>query len=190
MPAKSVFGLVHDEAHACRVVEKLQSAGFAAADISVLLPDRSGTHDFAYAKGTKAPEGALAGAGAGGVLGGALGLLAAFGALAIPGVGAFIAAGPLLSTLSGVAVGATAGGFIGALIGMGVPEYLARVYEGKLREGRVLFAVHCRNSEEVKLARKTLERAEAVEISVSGRTEASEDLPTDRTAVKRRSARF
>src|SRR3954471_14397001 len=117
MSKTSVFGLVRDEAQACQIVERLQSAGFSNNDISVLLPDKAGTRDFAHEKGTKAPEGAITGAGTGGLLGGALGWLAGIGALAIPGVGPFIAAGPIMAALSGAAVGATAGGIIGALVG-------------------------------------------------------------------------
>src|ERR1044071_3555 len=116
MANKAVFSLVQDEAQACRIVEDLQQAGFSPNDISVLLPDKGGTKDFAFEKGTKAPEGAVTGATTGGVLGGALGWLAGIGALAIPGVGPFIAAGPIMAALSGAAVGAAAGGITGALV--------------------------------------------------------------------------
>src|SRR5438105_10920682 len=119
MASKSVFCLTQTEGQAARIVEDLKSAGFSNNDISVLLPDKSGTKDFAMEKGTKAPEGAITGAGTGGVLGGALGLLAGIGVLAIPGLGPFIAAGPIMAALSGAAVGATAGGIVGCLIGMG-----------------------------------------------------------------------
>src|SRR3954463_6718498 len=135
MANKSVFCLARDLDQASRIVEDLKMAGFSNNDISVLLPDKAGTRDFAHEKGTKAPEGAVTGAGTGGVLGGALGWLAGGGALAIPGLGPFIAAGPIMAALSGAAVGAATGGLIGALVGMGIPEYEAKRYEGRLREG-------------------------------------------------------
>src|SRR5437868_14088350 len=142
MANKSVFCLARDEGQACRIVDELKTAGFGNNDISVLLPDKSGTKDFAHEKGTKAPEGAVTGAGTGGVLGGVLGWLAGIGALAIPGLGPFIAAGPIMAALSGAAVGAAAGGLVGTLIGMGIPEYEAKRYESRLREGRILMSVH------------------------------------------------
>jgi hypothetical protein len=124
------------------IVSELQTAGFPATDISVLLPDTRGTRDFAHEHRTKAPEGAIAGAGTGGALGGAIGLLAGLGALVIPGLGPFIAAGPLMGALGGVAAGAAIGGVAGALIGMGIPEIEAKRYEGKVRGGNVLISVH------------------------------------------------
>src|ERR1044071_1021300 len=132
MAKKSVFCLARDEAQACSIVDQLKGTGFSNNDISVLLPDKSGTRDFAHTKGTKAPEGAVAGAGTGGVLGGVLGWLAGIGSLAIPGVGPFIAAGPIMAALSGAAVGAAAGGITGGLIGLGIPELEAKRYEAKI----------------------------------------------------------
>src|SRR5438270_1008318 len=129
MATKSVFCLARDENQAVRIVDDLKVAGFASNDISVLLPDKSGTRDFAHEKATKAPEGAVTGASTGGVLGGVLGWLVGIGALAIPGLGPFIAAGPIMAALSGAAVGGAAGGLIGSLIGMGIPEYEAKRYE-------------------------------------------------------------
>src|SRR5256714_3439456 len=150
MAAKSVFGLTRDEGQACTIVDSLKASGFSNNDISVLLPDKSGTKDFAHEKGTKAPEGATTGGVAGGVLGGALGWLAGIGSLAIPGLGPFIAAGPIMAALSGAAVGATTGGVIGALVGMGIPEYEAKRYESKVREGNILVSVHSEDSDETK----------------------------------------
>jgi hypothetical protein len=175
MAAKSVFCLSHDEGQACRIVDDLKGAGFSNDDISVLLPDKSGTKDFALEKGTKAPEGAVAGAGTGGVLGGALGWLVGIGALSIPGLGPFIAAGPLLAALSGAALGATAGGVTGALIGMGIPEFEAKRYEGKLREGRILLSVHTENADQTKRAKEILQRAGAEDISSAGEAGVKED---------------
>src|SRR5437879_1839146 len=126
MAAKSVFCLARDQDQAGRIVDSLKTAGFSNNDISALLPDKTGTKDFAHEKSTKAPEGAITGAGTGGILGGALGWLAGIGALAIPGVGPFVAAGPIMAALSGAAIGATAGGIAGTLIGMGIPEYEAK----------------------------------------------------------------
>src|SRR5256885_8134453 len=158
MASKSVFCLTQTEGQAARIVEDLKSAGFSNNDISVLLPDKAGTRDFAHEKGTKAPEGAVTGAGTGGVLGGALGWLAGVGALAIPGLGPFIAAGPIMAALSGAAVGAATGGVIGALVGMGIPEFEAKRYEAKVREGNVLISVHSENSDETKRAKEIFER--------------------------------
>src|SRR5512138_1647664 len=161
MAKKSVFCLARDEAQAVRIVDNLKSAGFSNNDISVLLPDKGSTREFAHEKGTKAPEGAVTGAGTGGVLGGVLGWLVGIGSLAIPGLGPFIAAGPIMAALSGAAIGATAGGIVGALVGMGIPEYEAKRYENRLREGRILLSVHSENSDETKRAKEIFERAGA-----------------------------
>jgi hypothetical protein len=169
--AKSVFCLTRDEGQACRIVEQVQNAGFSNNDISVLLPDKSGTKDFAHEKGTKAPEGAIAGVGTGGVLGGAIGLLAGIGALAIPGLGPFIAAGPIMAALSGAAVGAAAGGIVGSLIGMGIPEYEAKRYEGKIREGRILMSVHTEDGDQAKRVKEIFERAGAEDIASAGESD-------------------
>jgi len=144
----AVFGIASTYEQAENIVTELKVAGFVTNDISVLFPDKKGTREFAHDKGTKAPEGAIAGAGAGGVIGGTIGLLAGIGALAIPGLGPFIAAGPIMATLSGMAAGATVGGVAGALIGLGVPEYQAKMYEGRLKDGNILIAVHTENGKE------------------------------------------
>src|SRR5687767_10052265 len=163
--AKGVFGLVDNELQAERIVEELRNAGFSNNDISVLFPDKSGTRDFAHEQHTKAPEGAATGAATGGVLGGVAGWLVGIGTLAIPGLGPFIAAGPIMAALAGAGVGAAAGGLTGALIGMGIPEYEAKLYEGKIKEGNILIAVHSENSEEKDRAKDIFERAGAHDIS-------------------------
>lgn len=163
--AQAVFGLAKDEAHAVTIVEQLKAAGFSANDISVLFPDKTGTKDFAHEHHTKAPEGAAAGAGTGGLLGGALGWLTGIGALAIPGLGPFIAAGPIMAALSGAAAGAALGGITGALIGLGIPEYEAKRYEGKVKEGHVLISVHTDDRTERSRARQILERAGAEDVA-------------------------
>jgi hypothetical protein len=168
MAKKSVFCLARDEAQATRIVEDLKTAGFSNNDISVLLPDKGSTREFAHQKGTKAPEGTVTGAGTGGVLGGVLGWLVGIGALAIPGLGPFIAAGPIMAALSGVAVGAAAGGLVGALVGMGIPEYEAKRYETRLREGRILISVHSENSEETRRAKEMFKQAGAEDIASAG----------------------
>src|SRR5512145_2856578 len=159
--AKAVFCIARSEAQAINIVERLKAAGFSSNDISVLFPDKAGTKDFAHEQHTKAPEGAAAGAGTGGLLGGALGWLVGIGALAIPGLGPFIAAGPIMAALSGAAAGAALGGLTGALIGMGIPEYEAKRYEGKVKEGNLLISVHTEDSDEVKRAKDIFERAGA-----------------------------
>ena len=163
--AQAVFGLAKTEAQAISIVERLKAAGFSPNDISVLFPDKSGTKDFAYEQHTKAPEGAAAGAGTGGILGGALGWLVGIGALAIPGLGPFIAAGPIMAALSGAAAGAALGGLTGALIGMGIPEYEAKRYEGKVREGNILVSVHTDDRDERTRARRILEEAGAEDVA-------------------------
>jgi hypothetical protein len=166
--AKAVFGLVDSEGQAERIVDGLRAAGFSNNDISVLFPDKSGTRDFAHEQNTKAPEGAATGAGTGGVLGGVLGWLVGIGSLAIPGVGPFIAAGPIMAALAGAGVGATVGGLSGALIGLGIPEYEAKQYEGKLKEGKILISVHSENGDEVKRAKEIFEHAGAHDVSSTG----------------------
>lgn len=161
MSKKAVIGIVPTRAHAESVVQQLRSDGFSTNDISVLLPDEQGTRDFAHEQNTKAPEGAVAGASAGGLVGGTLGVLAGIGALAIPGVGPLIAAGPILAALSGAAAGAAVGGLGGALVGMGIPELEAKQYEGKVKDGNILISVHVENDAERTRAKKVLEQASA-----------------------------
>lgn len=168
MSNQSVFCIATSRSQADRIVARLKGADFSSNDISVLFPDKGTTRDFAHEKNTKAPEGAVAGVGTGGVLGGALGWLAGIGALAIPGVGPFIAAGPIVAALSGAAVGAAVGGIAGALVGMGIPEYEARRYEGKIREGNILISVHADNSQEISTAKRIFEECEATDVATAG----------------------
>jgi len=165
---KTVIGIVESRTSAEVIVDSLRAAGFDNADISALLPDKRGTKDFAHENNTKAPEGAVAGVGAGGVIGGTLGLLAGIGALAIPGVGPLIAAGPLMATLSGAAAGAAVGGVAGALIGLGIPEIEAKRYEGKLQGGNILLAVHVDDGDEEKAATRILKDSGATDVKTTG----------------------
>jgi uncharacterized protein (TIGR02271 family) len=165
---RSVFGLFKNNDQTSRAVDQLKAAGFSSGDVSVLFPDKRGTRDFAHEKNTKAPEGAATGAGTGAVLGGTVGWLAGAGALAIPGVGPFIAAGPILAALSGAAVGGAAGGLTGALIGMGIPEYEAKRYEGKVKAGGILVSVHVDNRDEERSAKDVLEKSGAEDVSATG----------------------
>jgi hypothetical protein len=165
MANTAVFGIYRDRLAAESGVDTLIEHGFRREDISALLPDNTGTKDFVHEKGTKAPEGATTGAGAGVVVGGTLGLLVGIGALAIPGLGPFIAAGPIMATLAGAGGGGVVGGIIGALVGMGIPEYEAKRYEGMVREGGVLISVHCDDSDWVKRAKDILQRTGATDIS-------------------------
>jgi hypothetical protein len=168
MSKKSVFCITTSSQHAERIVDQLRTARFSNNDISVLFPDKGTTRDFAHEKSTKAPEGAVAGASTGGVLGGALGWIAGIGALAIPGVGPFIAAGPIIAVLSGAAVGAAVGGIAGALIGLGIPEIEAKRYEGKVKAGNVLISVHTENGEEITRAKEIFMKAGAQDICATG----------------------
>jgi len=164
----SVFGIYPSITQAERSVDALVHGSFSNNDISVLAPDQHSTKEFAHEKNTKAPEGATTGAAAGGAVGGTLGLLAGVGALAIPGLGPFIAAGPLMAALAGLGVGGAVGGLVGALVGMGVPEYEAKRYEGRVKDGGVLLSVHCATSDEITRAKKILEDTGAQDISSSG----------------------
>ena len=161
----AVFGIYQSVIQAERAVDTLVNRRFSNADISVLLPDNQGSKDFAHEKHTKAPEGTTTGVAAGGTIGGALGLLAGMGALAIPGVGPLIAAGPIMGALAGLGVGGAVGGLVGALVGMGIPEYEAKRYEGKIKEGNILISVHSENSDEVTRAKDIFERNGAHDIS-------------------------
>src|SRR6202140_4810123 len=157
----AVFGIYRHRDGVENAVEALRQEGFRNTDISVLFPENEGTKDFAHKKETKAPEGATTGAGTGGVIGGTLGLLAGIGALSIPGLGPFIAAGPIMAALAGVGVGGAVGGLIGALVGMGIPEYEAKRYEGLVKEGGILLSVHCDNSDEISKAKDVLKQTGA-----------------------------
>jgi hypothetical protein len=165
MSNTAVFCVARTEEQAQAIVAALKSAGFLPEDISVLFPDRGGAHDFAHEHHTKAPEGATAGVSAGGILGAGLGWLVGIGAIAIPGLGPFIAAGPIMSALAGVAAGAAVGGVTGALIGMGVPEIEAKLYEGRIRDGNILISVHTEDSAERERAVDIFKRAGGEDIS-------------------------
>jgi hypothetical protein len=164
----AVFGIYSTRHGAEEAANALISAGFGMGDISVLLPENLGDRELTTQKATKAPEGAATGAGTGVVLGGALGLLAGIGALAIPGVGPLIAAGPIMATLAGMGVGGTVGGLAGALIGLGMPEYEAKRYEGFVQKGGILLSVHCATSDEVGRAKNVLKGTGAQDISSTG----------------------
>jgi len=166
-----VFCIAKSELQAIDIVDGLKASGFSSGDVSVLFPDKGASRDFAHEQKTKAPEGAAAGAGTGGVLGGALGWLAGIGTLAIPGLGPFIAAGPIMGALSGAAAGAAVGGVAGALIGMGIPEHEAKLYEGKVRGGNILISVHTEDRAERQRAKEVFEGAGAE--NVSSKEEAS-----------------
>jgi hypothetical protein len=168
MSKKSVFCIANSRDQADRIVDHLKTAGFSNNDISALFADKGTSHDFAHEKNTKAPEGAVAGAGTGGVVGGALGWIAGIGALAIPGVGPFIAAGPIIAALSGAAIGATLGGIAGGLIGLGIPEMEAKRFEGKVKAGNILISVHTEDAGEIARAKDIFKQADAQDICTAG----------------------
>src|ERR1700753_774908 len=179
----AVFGIYATNSAAERAVDQLVAAGFSQQDVSVLMADRKDSKDFAAEKNTKAPEGATAGVGVGGAVGGTLGLLAGIGALAIPGVGPLIAAGPIMGALAGLGVGGAVGGLVGALVGLGIPEYEAKRYEGRVKDGGILLSVHCDTSEEVSRAKELLKSSGAEDVSSTGRRSAAEPVAvTARTA--------
>lgn len=164
----AVFGLYATPATAESAVDHLLSIGFQNAAISVLLPDDESTRAFAHEKNTKAPEGTVTGVTTGGVIGGTLGLLAGIGALAIPGVGPLIAAGPIMGSLAGLGVGGAVGGVVGALVGMGIPEYEAKRFEGAVKDGGTLLSVHCDTSDEITKAKEGLRSTGARDIATAG----------------------
>ncbi len=164
MKNKAVFGIVASQAEAEGLISELQSKGFAAGDISVLFPNKGQTRDFAVALGTKGPEGAVLGGGTGGFAGGAFGLLLGIGALAIPGFGPLIAAGPIMAVLSGAAVGAAVGSVVGGLVGLGIPEIQAKAYAGKIQGGNILVSVHTEDSAQLDVALKIFEGRGAADV--------------------------
>lgn len=181
----AVFAIYRDQISVGEGVDALKAAGFRNTDISVLFPENVGTKDLGHEKHSKAPEGAAAGAATGAIIGGALGWLASIGALAIPGVGPFIAAGPILGLLSGVGAGGTLGGFTGALIGVGIPEYEAKRYEGRIRHGGILLSVHCDNDDWTRKAKDILAHTGGDDIAVT--TEARADFAaTDKPLARTR----
>jgi hypothetical protein len=173
MANKAVFCIAQSEGQAIRIVEEARNAGFSGDDISVLFPDKAGSRDFAHEQSTKAPEGATAGAVTGGVLGAAAGYLVGIGALAIPGLGPFVAAGPIMAALGGAAVGTATGGLTGMLVGYGMPEYEAKRYEGKVQAGNILMSIHTEDGEEVSVAKDIFKRNGAEDISYTGESKAS-----------------
>ena len=185
----AVYGIYPDRNSVEIAVDELREAHFRNTDISVLFPDNAGSKDFAHEKGTKAPEGAATGGGTGAVIGGTLGWLAGIGSLAIPGVGPFVAAGPIVAALAGAGAGGAIGGIAGALVGMGIPEYEAQRYEGIVKGGGILLSVHCDNSEWTKRAKDLLERTGARDVASKGEASADfgkSDKPRPRSTSPRR----
>jgi hypothetical protein len=175
----AVFGIYSTRAAVENATDSLVKAGFPVSDISVLLPESlGGPKEMGTEKATKAPEGTTAGVATGGLIGGTLGVLAGVGLLAIPGLGPFIAAGPIMAGLAGLGVGGAVGGFTGALIGMGIPEFEAKRYEGRLQKGGILLSVHCDTSDEIKRAKDVLKQTAAEDVSSTG--EASVDAKAAR----------
>lgn len=179
----AVFGIYSDRERVEECVQMLRDRNFRVEDISILFPENEGSKDFAHVKATKAPEGATAGAATGAVFGGVLGWLAGIGAIAIPGVGPFIAAGPIMAALAGAGLGGTVGGLTGSLVGMGIPEYEAKRYEGRIRKGGYLLSVHCDDSQWVGKAKEILQDTGAEDISSTG--EAAADFArTDKPVTR------
>ena len=182
----AAFGIYKDRATAETAVDRLLAGGFSNDDVSVLMSDSSGSKDFATEKNTKAPEGTTTGVGVGGAVGGTLGLLAGIGALAIPGVGPLIAAGPIMAGLAGLGIGGAVGGLVGALVGMGIPEYEAKRYEGRVKDGGILLSVHCSTSEEISKTKEIHKTNRAEDIASSGEKSVStHGVDTDRQATDR-----
>lgn len=182
----SVLGIYTTRESVERAVDTFLKSGFTTSDVSVLLPENLGGKPLATHKDTKAPEGATAGGGAGAVVGGTLGLLAGIGALAIPGLGPFIAAGPIMAALAGIGVGGAVGGFAGALIGMGIPEYEAKRYEGRIQKGGILLSVHCDTSDQIKRGKEIMKNTGAEDISSTG--ESSSGVKSSDRDINRRAA--
>jgi hypothetical protein len=181
---KSVLGIYSNRSAVENAITAFRDSGFQSSDLSILLPDNLGNEALAAQKETKAPEGAAAGAGSGAVIGGALGWLVGIGALAIPGIGPFIAAGPIMSALAGMGVGGAVGGLTGALLGLGIPECEAKRYEGRLLKGGILVSVHCDSAQEIASAKKIMERTDAEDVSAT--SESTADLESAAVATGRR----
>jgi hypothetical protein len=180
----AVFGIYSTRVAVENATDSLVTSGFPTSDISVLLPESlGGPKDMGTEKASKAPEGTAAGVTTGGVIGGTLGVLAGIGLLAIPGLGPFIAAGPIMAGLAGLGVGGAVGGVTGALIGFGIPEFEAKRYESRLQKGGILLSVHCESSEEIKRAKEVMERTGGEDISSTG--EASVDTKNDPEAMRK-----
>jgi hypothetical protein len=178
---ESVLGIYSSRTGVENAISVLKDSGFSHTAVSVLLPETLRSKELATEKGTKAPEGATAGAGSGAAIGGMLGWLVGIGALAIPGLGPFVAAGPIMAALAGAGVGGAVGGVTGALVGLGIPEYEAKRYEGRLQRGGILVSVHCDTSDEIKRAKEIMERTGAEDISSAGEASAdgkSSDTPS------------
>src|SRR5437899_13051050 len=183
----AVFGIYRTRGDVENTVDTLRREGFRNTDISVLFPENEGTKDFAHEKNTKAPEGAATGASSGAVIGGTLGWLVGIGALAIPGLGPFIAAGPMLGALAGVGAGGVVGGLTGSLIGLGIPEYEAKRYEGRIKKGGILVSVHCDDSNWTHKAKTILQETGAEDVSLTGEARADfakSDKPLPRRRVR------
>ena len=179
----AVFGIYPTTTLAEAAVDQLIASGISSTSVSVLTADTRSTRDFAHHKDTKAPEGTTVGATTGGVIGGTLGILAGIGALAIPGLGPFIAAGPIMAGLAGLGVGGAVGGLVGALVGMGIPEYEAKRYEGRVKGGGTLLSVHCDTSDQVRRTKELLKTSGAEDISSTGEASADESSSRSRAAV-------
>lgn len=172
---KSVFGVYGTRSNVESAVTTFKDAGFSNSDISVLLPDKAGSSkELVTENATKAPEGAAVGAGSGAAVGGALGWLVGVGALAIPGVGPVIAAGPIVAALAGIGVGGALGGFAGALIGVGIPEHEVEKYEGRLKKGGILLAVHCETGDQIRHAKRIMGASGAEDVASSGESAVDE----------------
>lgn len=172
---KVVYGLFETRAALETAVGRLKAEGFQSSDISALLPTAEGSKEFAHQKDTKAPEAASAGAAGGAVLGGALGWLAGIGTLAIPGLGPFVAAGPILATLGGAGIGGTLGGIAGALVGMGIPEYEAKRFESSVKDGGMLLSVHAGQGEWIEKAKMIFKECGAHDISSTSEEKSSDE---------------
>lgn len=166
----AVFGVYPTHESADAAIAALRAKGFRNTDISVLFPQNTGSKEFGHEKGTKSAEGAVAGGGTGAAIGGALGWLAGIGMLAIPGIGPFLAAGPIVAALAGMGAGGAIGGMTGALVGMGIPEYQAKRYEGRMRKGGILLSVHADDREWTDKGKQILEQTGAEDISSTGET--------------------
>lgn len=179
----AVYGIYGHRMVVEEAVDSLKKAGFRTTDISVLLADNVGSKDFGHEKHTKAPEGAIAGAGSGALVGGTLGWLIGIGSLAIPGIGAFVAAGPIMGLLAGVGAGGTIGTILGGLIGIRLPEYEAKRFEGRIRQGGILLSVHCDSSEWVKRAKQILTNTGASDLASAGEAHA-DFMVTDKPLLR------
>jgi len=170
-PCTAIYGIFVTPSSLEAAVDALTSAGISLNGLSLLMSDKGGWQDFTSGGAAKHSDPSAPGAGVGGALGGLVGLLVGLGALVIPGAGPLVAAGPMMASLAGLTVGGALGGLVSALVDLGLPEYEAKLYDGRLKDGAVLLSVHCLSIGQVDTAKDVLKANGAEDLASSGEEE-------------------